>query len=230
MTYVGQCSPRCLTDESIVASLYVFAFDHRHSEMISVCFRSGGLQPVHLPPPAGVHGYGPGVHIPTVRAGGLREGVHRQADEPVQVLRVRLLRQPELRAGGHLRHERIPNRYQKAESATEALQRRIQAVLELLVRAREHDHLHTTITTTTTTTNHHHRDHGHDQQQARARRRTSAAVVAVAEDETKKMMSRAEVVDGRRGAGGRARPDPRTFLRNADARAKDCEIFLLVKC
>lgn len=92
--------------------------------------RPRGLQPVHLPPAAGVHRHGPRVDLSAVRQRRLRQGVYRQADEPVQVLRVRVVRQRCVGAGRHPGHARLPDRHEAAQGAAEALQGRLEAVLE----------------------------------------------------------------------------------------------------
>jgi len=56
-------------------------------------FRTRGLQPFHLSSAAGVHRHGSGLHVPALRQCDLGQGVHRQADQPVQVLWLRLVRQ-----------------------------------------------------------------------------------------------------------------------------------------
>lgn len=89
------------------------------------------MQPVHLPPAAGVHRHGPGVDVPPLRQRGLRQGVHRQANQPVQVLRLRVVRQRGLGAGRHPGDARFPDRHEAAESAAEALEGRLQAVLTI---------------------------------------------------------------------------------------------------
>lgn len=88
------------------------------------------MQPVHLPPAAGVHRYGPSVNLSALWQRRLRQGVYRQADEPVQVLRVRVVRQRCVGAGRHPGHARLPDRHEAAQGAAEALQGRLQAVLE----------------------------------------------------------------------------------------------------
>lgn len=91
--------------------------------------RTGGREPVHLPPAAGVHRHGPGVHVPALRPRDLGQGVHRQADQPLQVLRLRVLRQRGLGPGGHTSHERLSNRYKETQSSIEAIERTIETVL-----------------------------------------------------------------------------------------------------
>lgn len=75
--------------------------------------RSGRWQPVYLPSATGVHRHGSGVHVLTFRTRDIGQSVHRQADEPIKVLRVRFVRQRRLRAGRHTSHERLPNRYKE---------------------------------------------------------------------------------------------------------------------
>lgn len=77
------------------------------------------MQPVHLPPAPGVHRHRPGVDVPAFRACAIREGVHRQADEPVEVLRFRVIRKRVLRPDGDIRDERVPDRDEETEGATE---------------------------------------------------------------------------------------------------------------
>lgn len=91
--------------------------------------RTGGREPVHLPPAAGVHGHGPGVHVPALRPRDLGQGVHRQADQPLQVLRLRVVRQRRLGPSGHTSHERLSNRYKETQSSIEAIERTIETVL-----------------------------------------------------------------------------------------------------
>ncbi|XP_037098669.1 CUGBP Elav-like family member 2 isoform X2 [Syngnathus acus] len=60
---------------------------------------------------------------------GLRQSLHRQTDQPQQVLRLRELRQSGVGAGGHPGHERLPDRHETAQGAAEALQERQQTLL-----------------------------------------------------------------------------------------------------
>jgi len=95
----------------------------------NVFFRAGRLQPLHLPPTPGVHGHGPGIYVPAIRASYISQGVHRQTDQLVEMFRVRIVRQCQFGSTGDRSHERIPNRYQAAQSPTQTGQRGRQAVL-----------------------------------------------------------------------------------------------------
>jgi len=95
-------------------------------------FRTRGLQPFHLPSAAGVHRHGSGLHVPALRQCDLGQGVHRQADQPVQVLWLRLVRQSGLGPGGHQGDERLPGGHQAPQGAAEEAQG-LQALLEGIV-------------------------------------------------------------------------------------------------
>lgn len=99
----------------------------------SLRFRSGRLQPVHLPLAPGVYRYGLSLNIPAVRASDLGQGVYRQTDEPVQVLRFRIIRQPDVGTGRHIGDERFPNRHETTEGAAEEGQGCVQALLRTSV-------------------------------------------------------------------------------------------------
>lgn len=92
--------------------------------------RSRGRQPVYIPPSTGVHGHRPGVHVPAVRPCDIGQSVHRQTDQPVKVLRLRLLRQRRVGAGRDTGDERLPNRYKETQSSIETLQGAVETVLE----------------------------------------------------------------------------------------------------
>lgn len=95
-------------------------------------FRTRGLQPFHLPSAAGVHRYGSGLNVPALRQCDLGQGVHRQTDEPVEVLRVCLLRQSGLGPGGHKGDERLPGGHQASQGAAEEAQG-LEALLEATI-------------------------------------------------------------------------------------------------
>lgn len=92
------------------------------------------MQPVHLPPATRVQRHRPGVDVPALRLGDIGEGVHRQADEPLQVLRLRVVRQRRLGEGGHPGDERFPDWHQAAESATKACEGGVSALLAVRMR------------------------------------------------------------------------------------------------
>lgn len=91
--------------------------------------RTGRLQPVHLPFAARIHRYRSGHHVSALWNGTLRQGVHRQTDQPIQVLRVRVLRQCVVGASGHPGDARLPDWRQTAQGAAETLQGSGQTVL-----------------------------------------------------------------------------------------------------
>lgn len=99
----------------------IFSLFSNH--IFSICYRSRRLQPFHLPLAAGVHRRGPCVNLSTLRSRDIREGVHRQTDEPVQVLRVRILRERLVGSGRNSRYERLPNRLEETKSSAETVQR-----------------------------------------------------------------------------------------------------------
>lgn len=92
------------------------------------------MQPVHLPPPAGVHRHRPGVDVPALRSGHIGEGVHRQTDELEQVFRFRVVRECHVGADGDLGDERLSDRHQEAEGAAEEGQGRVETLLRVRVR------------------------------------------------------------------------------------------------
>lgn len=94
-----------------------------------ICFRSRRLQPVHIPFTTRIHRHRPGLHIPAFRSCDFGQGVHRQTNEPVQVLWFRVFWQRDLGTICHKCYARIPDRHQEAQSAAKTYERGVQTVL-----------------------------------------------------------------------------------------------------
>ncbi|KAG8180748.1 hypothetical protein JTE90_004703 [Oedothorax gibbosus] len=85
-------------------------------------FRSRGVQPLHLPPAAGVWGRGAAPDFRPLREHRQRKGLHRQGHQSEQMLRFCELRQPGQCARGHPSHERVPGGHQETQGAAQEAQ------------------------------------------------------------------------------------------------------------
>lgn len=99
---------------------------------LTLPFRTRRQQSIHLPLTSGVHRHRSRIDISAFWQCPVGQGVHRQADQPVQVLRLRLVRQSTFGQRGHPGDARISDRDQAVEGPTKTFQGCGQAVLDQL--------------------------------------------------------------------------------------------------